>query len=251
MNTPNLCLHCGANEVPRTELADVVLPESTRTYMPIGHDVFLDLVEDQMNEVGFQFGGQAHSLTKEGNRYFGLVHLLNGTESDDHALVMGIRNSLDKTFPAAVSFGSQVFVCDNLAFTGEIKVARKHTTNIMRDLPNLVMSAVSQTTIMRDNQNLRFDHYKEAKLTDMRADHAIVDLLRCGAINTSRVKKVVEQWDEPVHDFGGRTVWRMFNAVTEALKGAPLPDVSSRTIEMQAVMDRVSGFVPHFEPVNA
>jgi hypothetical protein len=28
-----------------------------------------------------------------------------------------------------------VFVCDNLAFSGEIKIARKHTRFIVRDLP--------------------------------------------------------------------------------------------------------------------
>jgi hypothetical protein len=247
MNTPNLILHCGAAAIDRADLANVVLPEKTRTYCPVGHDTLLDLVEERMQDVGFTFGTEAHGLTKDGDRYFGLIHLLNGSNSEDHALVMGVRNSLDKKFPAQIAFGSQVFVCDNLAFTGEITVGRKHTTNIMRDLPNLITAAVSNTAAMRDNQDARFEAYKQSTLTDLRAHNIIIELLRIGALNTSRIKKVVDQWHTPDHDFGGKTVWRLFNAVTEALKGSPLHDMPNRTIEMQAVCDRTTQFVPTFQ----
>ena len=244
MNSPNLMLHCGATEVARTDLSVVELPPTTRTYCPIGHNTFVDLVEDKLADVGFRFGTQAHSLTKAGNRYFGLVELLCGQENDQHAMVVGIRNSIDKSFPAAIAFGSQVFVCDNLAFSGEIKVSRKHTTNIMRDLPHLVGAAVMNTGLMRDNQNLRFEQYQDSKIDSRTADHLIIEMLRHGAINTSRVQKVVQQWDEPDHDFGGKTVWRLFNAVTESLKEAPLHDVPPRTIILQSVLDRAARFTP-------
>ena len=58
--------------------------------------------------------------------------------------MLGLRNSHDKTFPAGIVAGSAVFICDNLAFSGEVKLARKHTTHITRDLPRLVQSAVGQ-----------------------------------------------------------------------------------------------------------
>lgn len=242
---PNLVLHCGATEVPRTQLQEIAVPRPTRTWHPIGHSTLLDLVEDKLGDVGFRFGVQAHSLTKESKRYFGLVELLNGCgEGDEHALVMGIRNSVDKSFPAALAFGSQVFVCDNLAFSGEIKVSRKHTTNIMRDLPGLVASAVSQTKVMQHNQTLRFEYYQERRIQGRMADHIIVEMLRRGVVNTSRVEKVVNEWDEPSHDFGGRTAWRLFNATTEALKGAPLQDIPTRTLILQALLDEVTGFQP-------
>lgn len=244
MKAPSLCLHCGANEVPRSLLSEVRLPEVTKTYTPIGHDTFINIVQDKLQDVGFRFGVEAHSLTKGGDRYFGLVQLLNGTESEQHALVVGVRNSIDKSFPAAIAFGSQVFVCDNLAFTGEVKVSRKHTTHIMRDLPGLVASAVSQTALMRDNQNSRFEFYQNSPLRTRAADHVIVEMLRRGVINTQRVEKVVAEWDEPSHDFGGRTAWRLFNAATEVLKTTALNQRPGRTIVLQAILDSVTGFVP-------
>lgn len=247
MTSPNLMLHCGATEVARTELGNpdiVKMPAATRTYMPIGHLPYVELVQDKLADVGFRFGTEAHALTKEGKRYFGLVHLLCGKENEQHALVLGIRNSIDKSFPAALAFGAQVFVCDNLCFNGEIKVSRKHTTNIWRDLPSLIGAAVSQTALMRDNMDDRFSCYQDRRLSTKQADHLIVEALRNGAINTSRVEKVVQEWDEPSHDFGPRTVWRLHNAVTEALKGAPLHDIPNRTMQLHAILDRAAGFTP-------
>lgn len=250
MKSPNLVLHCGATEVARTDLSLVEMPPKTKTYCPVGHEPFVNLVQDRLADVGFRFGAEAHALTKEGNRYFGLVHLLCGQENEQHALVLGIRNSLDKSFAASIAFGSQVFVCDNLAFNGEIKVTRKHTSQVWRDLPNLVTAAVSQTSLMRDNMDNRFAAYQDRRITTKQADHIIIQMLRKGAINTSRVEKVVQEWDEPSHDFGPRTLWRLHNATTEALKSAPLHDIPSRTIEMNAIMDKVAGFTPQVPDIE-
>src|SRR5205807_1578946 len=87
---------------------------------------------------------QAHALAREGQRYFGLLQIVNGTFHDDYSLIMGIRNSHDKAFPAALCLGSGVFVCDNLAFSGEIKLARKHTRFIERN----VTQALKRTTAL-------------------------------------------------------------------------------------------------------
>ena len=44
-NVVNLMAHCGANYVDRTELGKPTLPPVTKTFTPIGHDYFVDLVE--------------------------------------------------------------------------------------------------------------------------------------------------------------------------------------------------------------
>ena len=39
---------------------------------------------------------------------------------------------------AGLAVGAAVFVCDNLSFSGEVRLARKHTAHFERDLPQLV-----------------------------------------------------------------------------------------------------------------
>jgi hypothetical protein len=47
--------------------------------------------------------------------------------------MVGLRNSHDRKFPVGVSFGSRTFVCDNLAFSGDHAIKRKHTANVKRE----------------------------------------------------------------------------------------------------------------------
>jgi hypothetical protein len=216
--------------------------------MPVGHNTIVDLAEDRLGEMGFRFGSQAHSLTHDGARYFGLVELINGCQNEQHALVVGLRNSIDKSFPAAMGFGSHVFVCDNLAFGAEIRFSRRHTSRILIDLPDLIGKAVNQTNLYKENQEARFECYQETRITNLRADHMILQMLRVGVVNTQRVQRVVDEWDNPSHDHGDKTIWRLFNAATEALKltnkGPSLQELPARTIRLQDLMDKVAHFVP-------
>src|SRR5207237_3200224 len=92
---------------------------------------------------------EAHGLTRDGNRYFGLLQVANGHNPDDFGLVVGLRNSPDKSFPVGLVVGASIFVCDNLSFSGEVYLARKHTVYVERDLPHLVERAVGRLTDLR------------------------------------------------------------------------------------------------------
>jgi len=232
------------DSVTRPALSAVTLPEATKSYQPIGHDYLVDVTEDCLGEIGFRFGPQHHGLSHDGNRYFGVIELISSSPAVDFSLTVGLRNSLDKRFPAGVAFGAHVFVCANLCFGGEQVIGRKHTVNIMRDLPNLIYAAVGGLKSMQHNQERRFQFYQDAKLGDTMADHLVVEMLRRGVINTQRVEKVVKEWDEPSYDHGGRTVWRLFNAVTESLKGCNIHEIPQRTIPLQMLLDEHTGFIP-------
>jgi len=256
MNNINLVLHCGANEISRAELATVEVPEATRSYVPLPYTDFVNLVEDQLGEIGFRFGEQAYAINKlnrdrktgelvenpKGTKFFGIAELLNGSGSDVNALVVGLRSSFDMSIAPSIAFGSQVFVCDNLSFTGEVVIKRKQTTYGRVQLPGLIAEAVTHVSAMRDNQNQRFEHYQATKLTTQRAGAVICEMYRRGIVNTSRIGKVIEQWDDPTHDFGPRTAWRLFNATTEALKGSPVFDMPTRTMGLQSLLDEASEY---------
>jgi hypothetical protein len=132
---------------------------------------------------------EAHGLSADGSRYFGLLQVANGQEQADYSYVLGLRNSHDKRFPAGLVVGSAVFVCDNLAFSGEIKIARKHTRFIVRDLPGLVSGAVGQLSDRWHSQTYRIDAYRRHELTDVQA-HDLVVVLRGFPWDFCRAEKI-------------------------------------------------------------
>src|SRR5437762_8319713 len=137
----NLVLHCGANLVPRRAVSGVPTPSATQTWAPIPHAVLIEQVELALHANRLRVVSQAHSLTHDGLRFFGLMEIQNGAVHPDYGWVLGLRNSHDKRFPAGIVAGATVFVCDNLSFSGEIEIARKHTCVFLRDLPLLTGQA--------------------------------------------------------------------------------------------------------------
>jgi hypothetical protein len=237
----NLILHCGARAVERSALGSVHTPEPTKTWQPIPHLRLVEQVEKALTASHLRVVNQAHSLSEDGFRYFGLMHIRNGHEAADFAWVMGLRNSHDMTYPAGIVAGTQVFVCDNLAFNGEVRFARKHTRNILRDLPLIAERAVARLVEKWHTQERRIAVYKERTLADRDAHDLIVRALDIGVIGSRTVLPVLNQWRKPAHeDFAPRTAWSLFNGFTETMKGDSLMLLPRRTEALHGLFD---GFV--------
>jgi len=243
----SIILHCGSKKVNRSELSNPTLPASTKTYQPIGHDYFVDLVESKLAERGFTIADQVHGLNNGGRDYFGMFEVEGkNLTTQDYALMVGMRNSHSKRFGAGIAIGASVFVCDNLSFSGEVKAVRKHTAgesgNILLDLPEIVAGSIGQMVNKAEFQNTRFEAYKSRQLATFEAEHIMVEMLRQGIMNAHRFPKLVQQWDAPDHDSftrTGRSAWRMFNAATEALKGTNVVDIVRKTEKLHLLTDSV------------
>ena len=114
MTRTNLCLHCGSRAVPREQVAAVATPPRTPSWVPIPHARLLEGVRESLGRAGLSVVGEAHGLGRGGARYFGLLEVVNGRPGGDFGLVVGLRNSHDKSFPAGLAVGARVLVCDNL-----------------------------------------------------------------------------------------------------------------------------------------
>lgn len=231
-----LCLHTGGEEIVLADLRDLETPEATRSHVPIPHIDVVDMVKYALGFHGHEILEEAHAITSDANRYFGLLSLKSAY--GDYTDTVGLRNSHDKTFPIGISFGSRVFVCDNLAFLGDTVIRRKHTANAKRDLPGLVAGVVEPLRGVRLEQNRVIALYRQTPVDDMMADHAIMQLYRRGIITVQRIAHVARNWTDDDLGWGDKTAWRLFNATTLALNGrvAENPTV---TRELHAVIDGI------------
>lgn len=237
----NLTLHCGANVVDRSEVFQIPVPESTETWYPIPHHHVLNITERLLHRNGLRIVEEAHSLSHEGQRYFGLIQVANNNPNRDYAWVVGLRNSNDKTFPAGLVAGSQVFVCDNLAFAGEVKLARKHTRFILRDLPRLAETAVLELLGNWTRMDNRVAAYQDYRIKDYQVHDLVVRAIDAGAINVTDIPYVLNEWRVPRYpDFEARNLWSLFNGFTEALKGN-LTKLPARTERLYNLCDSYIG----------
>ena len=227
-----LCLHSGAKPVAYEELRSLETPAPTKSHHPIAHHHVVDLVKHSLTFYGHQVVEENFGVTEDGMRFFGVLSLKS--EYGNYTDVVGLRNSSDKSFPVGVSFGSSVFVCDNLAFVGDHVIRRKHTAKLKFELPGLIASIVEPLAGEREKQHQTFLRYQSTPLDEMRANHAIMAMFREGVINVQRIPEVLHQWEEPECDWGDKSAYRLFNAATFALtsKVAENPSITSRLHEI-------------------
>ena len=99
---------------------------------------------------------------------------------------------------------------------------RKHTVNVFRDLPDLIYRMLSQVSSMRQRNDAEIAVMKVRELPLVLAHHLMVEAIRADVLPASRLPKVIEAWEDPLHEeFSPRTAWSLFNAFTEVQKGAP------------------------------
>jgi hypothetical protein len=133
--------------------------------------------------------------------------------------------------------GAQVFVCDNLSFSGDVKIARKHTRFILRDLPFLTQQAIGGVMERWHHQDQRISAYKGKNVTNRSAHDLIIRSTDVGACTTRQIPAILQEWRNPRHEeFQPRTLWSLFNSVTEVQK-TNLDALPTRTEALHGLLD--------------
>ena len=218
-----LMLHCGAEQITRNELANVLPINGAMgaRHNPVPYIDFVERSIYELEKVGFKIKSEGYGVTKQGARMFGLLEL--ESPYSDYAPMYGFRGSYDQTLPRQGVFGSTVFVCDNLMLNGAIEFKTKQTTNINERLPALIHDSIVKLPEMMENQHKQFQAYKEIEINPRHGDAAIIELVRRKVLTPSQVGRTIAEWDTPKHEEHaqyGNSLWRLMNAVTEAIKPA-------------------------------
>jgi hypothetical protein len=253
----SLVLHCGAAHVTYDQLAHLPVPDargSRHAVRPFVDDV--DIVLDQFQSIGARVEDTAYGvLTRDGMpaRFFGLIELqLPNVADDDFGLMVGLRGSYDQTLPRGLAVGSRVFVCDNLAFSGEVTIKTKQTTYIGQRLPRLIAQAVDRIPALALAQSAKFDAYRNTTIGQRAGDAMLIEMVRRGALAPSQLGVAISEWDTPSHQEHadlGWSVWRLHNAITQAIKPAnperaAVPMTWQRTQVMTRYLDETIGVNP-------
>jgi hypothetical protein len=242
-----LMLHAGANRITRQDITKIETPEGTDTWHPLAHSDLLDLVTHTLARFDLDVVGEDHGVAGEGGEdYFGVLEVRARGTSDDGkewGTLVGLRNSNRKRYPAALVAGSRVFVCDNMAFSGEVKMTHKHTSKLAEKLPGLVTEAVERVGGLHKIQEVRFGRYKAIEAPGREVDSIVIDALDAGALPASKIPRVLAEYRQPSHrehlgPDGRATTWTLFNAFTEALKGTSGMLLPKRTMDIQHILDQ-------------
>jgi hypothetical protein len=212
-------LYANSSLISREQLMTLSPPPATTTWRPIAHYDLIDAIDRQLRVRDVTIRTERFAVQRDGARLFGVLDLALA-ETDETCAALGIRNSTDKTVALDLAVGTRVFVCDNLAFSGDlIALHRKHTAKF--DLNADISRAVDRyqthlAVFSRQLQDLRERALDEAEAKVLVFEAFAQEILPL------RLFPVVR-----AHYFGNRsqkTAWGLHNVFTSAVKQlAPAP----------------------------
>lgn len=251
-------MYSTANDKPVTidQLRQVETPEPKgRFHQPYGFGQYADDVHHALDRIGIDVLGEEYAVTKDGQRMFGIMEIgekpMEGEliTADEWKLLVGVRGSHDQSVKRGLVLGSQVMVCSNLCFSGNIaNISTKQTLNIGARLPGMIRRAVQHIPQMAERQQKVFDRYKDRDLRPRGGDAALVEIYRRSGLSSAQLGRAIQEWHEPSHDehaAQGFSAWRLLNACTEAVKptGANMNMdlISQRTEVASQFIDEICG----------
>jgi hypothetical protein len=213
-----LIRHCGAREVTWGDLDQIATPPATDTWFPLSHSQVLGSVVQTLDAAGFGVKSMALAVTADDARFFGTLQL-QAQIVPGVGLTVGVRNSIDRSLPIGFCCGQSVFVCDNLAFSSEVVIARKHTRFGESRFNEAIASTVSELGPYRDAEAKRIEWLRNTELSPDQANSLILQAYEGGIIGARLLPDVIQEWRQPKHpEFKEKTAWSLLNAFTEVLK---------------------------------
>jgi hypothetical protein len=212
-----LMTHAGARKVTRQELSVVPTPQATDTFKPIAHAMLIDELEGSLAFRHIKVVRDEYAVSPDGMRLFGLLEL--DAECEGVRFAIGLRNANDKSMRLGMVAGYRVFVCDNMALSGDFKpLLAKHTKHF--DLVESLSIGVDR--IQRGFQPIK-DAIAFKRGHQLRDEEARAMIYRAFMENRLPLKllKTVhhEFFVAPAHEeFRPQTVWSLENAFTTAFK---------------------------------
>jgi hypothetical protein len=226
----------GKNRVGFSDLQMVPPPERTKSYVPVRHDELANMTRSIAGNIlhDFSLYKEEYVLAREGRHMFGVLTYKN--HSDEMGLSIGIRNSYDKSLSVGCTLGASVFVCDNLVFKGDIAVFRKHTSNVLQDIGQMILSAIYAQKEKYERIQQDAEHLKRLDITDDTAFRLMGLLFGKGIVTPRQLPTIKENWlNPPYEDFEGRNAWSLYNSCTEALKTTPPALIMQKHIQLHGV----------------
>jgi len=187
MSETSTLIGYGSRTIGREELTLVPTPPATETHRPIPHH---GIVQALIETLGFRHIGVVHdeyAVSPDGMKMFGVLDL--ATEMAGCRFSIGLRNSHDKSMRLAMTCGYRVFVCSNMAFSGDFTpVLAKHSKSF--SLIDCISVGVDRMQRNFEPMRKQVEMWQRSELTDVTAKVVIYEAFVEGKLELQSIWRV-------------------------------------------------------------
>ena len=223
----------GSTRVTQAELAQLPDPQPLgRYHRPVRHDYFVAQLISSLADRGYQVSQAQYAIGKQGSRLFGTLDLastytLSGVGGV--GLAVGFRHANDQSMGYRMVAGARVFVCDNMALSGETALLScRHTLHT--DISMRIMDSVDHLVESYATLDRNLARLQTHSLEQDAAKVLIYDAFMREQVMAPQYLDRVHEWyfnaKEDAPDCAPRTLWGLNNAFTRVVKEMPSPSLA-------------------------
>lgn len=218
-----LALHNHSTLATETELD--ALPEPVRrgnVHTPVPHGLLVKAIKVAAEARGYEVTRGKYALGRNAQRMFGVLDLVppGVGNPEDRGVALGFRNSTNSRFGITVVAGSRVFVCDNLALSGDLIALKRRNTSGL-DLEEAMLDGFDRFIAHVRVFDRQIERLQATPLTPAMAKQQIYDLFAHRVLPLRLFQDVTRYYfrpDDEMTDCRPRSLWGLHNSCTRALK---------------------------------
>lgn len=196
-----------------------------RNHKPVPHAVLVNALHQEIERRGYNVQREQLALGKKGAALFGVIDIepvVPGIDvrGGERGISLGFRNATDRSMAIRGVAGQRVFVCDNLAMSGEtFAISRKNTTGL--DLHDAVARGFDKFIAHIGALDFEIARLQSKYLSDGEAKCIIYDVFAAGIVPVRLFDDVERFYFHPTDeqtDCQPRNAWGAANAFTRAIQ---------------------------------
>jgi Domain of unknown function (DUF932) len=226
-----LIAHCGAEYVDREGLKALETPPATDTWTPIPHYDLVVALEGQLKARGISIVKERFAVQKA--KLFGVIDT-DYQVTEEGGAAIGIRTANDKSLALQLAIGYRIFICDNMAFHGDlIALRRKHTANLdlHKEFAEGIGRYVREYPKLQDN----ITWWKEHTVSKERGKQLIYDIFTQRIVPFRLFHPAVSDWEAAEE----KTMWRLHNCMTAHMKTLKPAPAFTATLKLSRFFEKV------------
>ena len=226
-----LIAHSGAEYVDRYGLQSIETPPATETWTPIPHYDLVLALEGQLRARRITIVKEQFAVQKA--KLFGVIDT-NYQVTEEGGAAIGIRTSNDKSLALQLAIGYRVFICDNMAFHGDlIALRRKHSANL--DLHAEFATGIGRYVQGYGKLQENINWWKERTVSKERGKQLIYDIFSQKLVPIRLFHPAVRDWEATEN----KTMWSLQNAVSNHIKALKAGPAFTSTLKLSRFFEKV------------
>jgi len=221
------------------------IPARTETYSPVGNGAIIDAIKEKLRLTEMKVLKTRIHSNIFGTRVTGFFDVEDiRPRENPHGLnmMLGFRNSYDKSMSIAFVAGASVWICSNGLISGDlISYRRKHTGEVATELGEKIDIGIERMRSDFGRLNMEVDILKDFSLTRRQKSEILgVMYFEKNLMTSTQLTIVKRELTESKH-FKEDNAWSLYNNITESLKRSHPADVIQSHIKVHDFFKDVTG----------